>query len=463
LNNSKPLFERSATWIALAFVVSLFLFHLYLIRKYAVEIPIIDDWAMFRPERPAKLSAGWLLDSSNTRVTPTEHVIATEKFFVWLQYHVNGWNYSLNLVLNFLIFGLWLAWMVWFANEAAPDISLSMKLLMILFLLSPIDWFNHFMATQTCYLFYLIFFFVSAHLLFKDRQRWWHIINGSLRGALSIYSLASGFGSCVVLLIAFCIFKVGRFYSTNADNKIREAAQLATTVVLIGGALAFWILQYATPAHVELTLPDHLRFWQFSVNLVSFGFGIEKLSSAWGTFCLLIVLIPVGGILWKRKGRLRGIEWTCVVLVAGVLVNVGEIALGRAYQDGVAGSKVVRYVEFVIPLIPLSMIAWAIMLRGRKTLRAAVLGGLFTFCLITFANDWGFAVYKYEGFRRMEGRACVKEYYKGTGDGRCPILYVDREVNVPLRTWMDGARAVNVLFYRQMHQELEEERRRLER
>src|SRR3954471_13131624 len=203
------------------------------------------------------------------------------------------------------------------------------------------------MFKQYSYVFILIFFFVSAHLLFKDRQRWRHIVTGSLLGVLSIYSLASGFGSCVVLLIAFCIFKTGRLYSIkNGDAKIREAAQLATTVVLIGGALAFWIVQYATPAHVELTLPHDPRFWQFSVNLISFGFGIEKLSSAWGTFCLLIVLIPVGGILWKRRGRLSGGEGACITLVAGILVNVGEIALGRAYQDGVAGSKVVRYVEF---------------------------------------------------------------------------------------------------------------------
>ena len=457
--NSKLLFERSATWIILAFIVSLFLGHLYLIHKYAVEIPIIDDWAMFRPERPAKLSMPWLLDSSNTRTTPTEHIIATEKLFVWLQYQLNGWNYSVNLVLNFLIFGLLLTWIVWFANEAAPDLSISMKLPFIIFLLSPIDWFNHFMATQTCYLFYLIFFFLSVYLLFKDRQRWWHIVAGCLLGVLSIYSLASGFGSCIVLLIGFCIFKVGRLYSANdAGSRIRGGAQLAVTVVLIGSGLIFWIAQYATPAHVELAFPNELRFWQFFINLISFGFGVEKLSSAWGIFCLLIVLIPTAGIIWKRKGRLTPVEWVCVVLVSSILVNVGEVALGRAYQDGINGSKVVRYVEFVLPLIPLSMIAWASMLRDRKGLRTIVVGGLFMFCLLTFANDWAFAIYKYEGLRRIEGRACVKEYYRGTGDGRCPILYVDRSVNIPLRTWMDGAKAVNVTFYQQLRDEIESEK-----
>ncbi len=459
LTKSNTGFERSVSWITLALVGALFIFHLYVIHKYAVEIPVIDDWAMFRPDRPAKLSAAWLLDTSNTRPTPTEHVIATEKLFVWLQYQLNSWNYSLNLVLNFVIFGLWLAWMVYFEHEAVPDLSLSIKLLFIVFLLSPIDWFNHFMATQTCYLFYLIFFSLGVHLLFKDTQHWWHIVTGSLLGVLSIFSLASGVGSCAVLLIAFGIFKLARLYSLNdAGSRVREGAQLAVTVALIGGGLIAWVAQYATPAHVELTFPNHLRFWQFFLNLVSFGFGIQRLSSPWGAFCLLIVLIPVAGIIWKRKGRLRGIEWACLVLVASIFVNAGEIALGRAYQDGVAGSKVVRYVEFMLPLIPLSMIAWAIMLRGRERLRTVIVGGLFAMCLLTFANDWSFAIYKYEGLRRIEGRACVKDYYKGTGDGRCPILYVDRSVNIPLRTWMDGAKAVNVLFYQQLREEIESEK-----
>jgi len=88
-SKSKTVFERSATWVVLSFVVSLFLFHLYIIHKYAVEIPIIDDWAMFRPDRPAKLSVAWLLDASNTRTTASEHVIATTKLFVWIQYYVN--------------------------------------------------------------------------------------------------------------------------------------------------------------------------------------------------------------------------------------------------------------------------------------------------------------------------------------------------------------------------------------
>jgi hypothetical protein len=441
-----------------ALLVSLFLFHLYIIHKYAVEIPIIDDWALFRPERPARLSLSWLLDASNTRPSASEHVIATTKLFVWIQYQLNGWNYTLNLVFNFIVFGLFLAWMFWFADRAAPDVPRFVKLGFIIFLLSPIDWFNHFMATQSCYLLYLIFFLLAADVLFQDRQRWWHIVAGSLLAALSIYSLASGFGSCLVLLLAFCVFKGARIYAKNASGqRVHEVAQLAVTVLLIGGALTLWIAQYATPDHVDLVFPNDVRFWQFLLNLVAFGFGIERFSSGWGLCCLLLVLVPVGAIIWKRKGRMRGIEWAGLVMVAGILVNVAEIALGRAYSGVAYQSKALRYVEFVLPLVPLSMIAWAIVLRGRQRLQAIVLGSFFVFCFLTFANDWNFNVYRYEALRRIEGRECVKAYYKGTGDGRCPTLYVNRGVNIPLATWMENAKAVNVWFYQKIQQEIEKE------
>jgi hypothetical protein len=457
-SKSKPAFERSATWVVFSSVVSLFLFHLYIIRKYAVDVPIIDDYAMFRPGRPAKLSLSWLLDPSNTRPTASEHIIATTKLFVWIQYQLNGWNYSFNLVLNFVIFGLFLAWMVWFANRAAPDVPRYVGLAFIIFLLSPIDWFNHFMATQTCYLFYLAFFFVAAEVLFRDRQRWWHIVAGSLLAVLSIYSLASGFGSCLVLLVAFSIFKGQRIYSTN-DSRLRasEATQVAVAVFLIGGALTWWIVHYTTPAHVSLVLPNDARFWQFFLNLVAFGFGIEMFSFGWGIFCLLVVLVPLAALIWKRRSLMTGIEWACVAMLAGILVNVAETALGRSYSGVAVQSTALRYVEFVLPLIPLSMISWAIVLRSRKRLQTVVLGSLFGFCLLTFANDWDFAAYRYEARRRIDGRECVKSYYKGVGDGRCPTLYVDRGVNIPLATWLDNAKAVNVSFYQNIRREIDSE------
>lgn len=390
------------------------------------------------------------------RSTVQEHIIATTKLFVWMQYHLNDWNIPVNLALNFLIFGFLVGWMVWFADRSVPEIPRYAKLAFAIFLLSPIDWFNHFMATQTCFLIYLIFFFVGSYLLFHHAQRWSHIVAGCLLCLLSIYSLASGWGSCLVLLVAFCVFKGTRIYSRDKPAR-NEVLQLATTVFLVGAALTLWISQYSSPPNVTLVLPSDRRFWQFFLNLVSFGFGIEKFSSAWGMICLLIVLVPIGAITWKSKFRLTSMEWVSFVMVAGILANVAEIATGRAAPGVVAGSKAVRYVEFVLPLIPLSMIHWAVLFRRRRWLQAVTLAGLFIFCFVAFWNDWAFDPYRFEAATRIEGRACVKAYYEGTGNGRCPTIYPDDTVHIPLSTWLDGAKAVNASFYRSIRSEIDAE------
>jgi hypothetical protein len=456
LSHSRKTIEKSANGIALSVAGGLFLFHLYIIHKYAVDIPYLDDWAIFRAGRPAQLSFAWLFDAGNMRSTVQEHVIATTKLFVWMQYHLNGWNIPVNLVLNFLIFGFFVWWMFWFADKAVPEIPRYAKLAFTIFLLSPIDWFNHFMATQTCFLVYLIFFFLGSYLLLQDTQRWLQIVAGSLLCLLAIYSLASGWGSCLVLLIAFCVFKAKRIFS-NDRLAHAEILQLATIVLLVGGALLYWISQYSNPPNTTLVLPNDRRFWQFFLNLVSFGFGIEKFSTAWGMICLLVVLVPIGAIIWKSKAQLTSVEWVSFVMVAGILVNVAEIAIGRAGPGVAAGSKAVRYVEFVLPLIPLSMIHWAILLRHQRRLQALTLAGLFAFCFVAFWDNWTFDPYRFEAGRRIDGRACVKAYYEGTGDGRCPTIYTDDTVHIPLSTWLDGAKAVNASFYRNIREEIDRE------
>jgi hypothetical protein len=419
------------------------------------SIPYRDDWAMFRDDRPATLSIPWLFDSANMRPSPTEHIIATTKLFVWMQYHLNGWNNRINLVLNFLIYGLFLGGMGWFTHQAVPTLPAYVRWAFMIFLLSPINWFNHFMATQSCFRFYLIFFLLGSYVLFSKSQRWSHILVGSLLSTLSIYSLASGFGSCLILLIAFCTFKGARIYSkSSAAHRIHEIFQLAVAAFLIGGALLFWLAQVERPSRYGLPiLPHDLRFWRFFLNLVSFGFGMERLSSGWGAFCLLVVLIPICAMAWKRQGNLTNIQWVCFVMVAGILVNVAEVAIGRA-GFGVE-PKAIRYVEFVLPLMLLSMSSWAMLLRHHKRVQGVTLAGLFVFCLITFSNNWSFDVYPTEASNRAEGRMCVKAYYKGVGDGHCPTIYGEGADRFPLPTWLEGARKVKASFYNDIQEEIE--------
>jgi hypothetical protein len=61
---------------------------------------------MFRDDHPATLSIPWLFNRAMTEKDAAySQIIATTKLFVWMQLQLNGWNYPVNLILNFLIFG----------------------------------------------------------------------------------------------------------------------------------------------------------------------------------------------------------------------------------------------------------------------------------------------------------------------------------------------------------------------
>jgi hypothetical protein len=78
--------------------------------------------------------------------------------------------------------------------------------------------------------------------------------------------------------------------------------------------------------------------------------------------------------------------------------------------------------------------------------------------LFTFSDDWSFQPYQTEAKNRIEGRNCVKAYYEGLGDGRCPAIYPDDPTFVPLSRSLDVAKKLNASIYRDMSGEIEREK-----
>src|SRR5713101_3320317 len=71
------------TGLAALVCVALFLFHLAVIHKYSLNVPQMDDWAMFSGDNhPQSLDLTWLYAQHN------DHRIATTKLFVWFQFQV---------------------------------------------------------------------------------------------------------------------------------------------------------------------------------------------------------------------------------------------------------------------------------------------------------------------------------------------------------------------------------------
>src|ERR1044072_7278 len=74
---------HSETWNRVAYfsLLAVFIFtvvyHLYIVQKYAVNIPYWDDWAMFTNNHPASLDWSWLYEQAN------DHRTTTTKLLVW--------------------------------------------------------------------------------------------------------------------------------------------------------------------------------------------------------------------------------------------------------------------------------------------------------------------------------------------------------------------------------------------
>jgi hypothetical protein len=439
---SSEFLSRVKPWICkipLLGCISLFLIHFALIWKYAVNIPAWDDWTLIHIDHPARLSWQWLFEQAN------EHRTSTTKLFVWLQYQLNHWNLRTHQIIAFLIYGLFLILLIRFAKRFALQVPTCITLSFVIFLLSTIVWLNHFEGYGAANHFLMIFFFAAAFLLFREPQKSLTLLAGCVCAILSIYSFAAGFVACLILVIVFGLFKGRRALSTGAGaTRRKELTQLLMVVVVIGGALAAWTVDYHKPGYMPLAPPYSRKFWQLLLNLVSFSFGIDRFSIAWGVICLLIILVPLLGIVWKSGWGLTTGEWATLACALSLLAVHSSIAMGRAFNLNFAKNQ--EYAEHGMPLIILSVMAWSFFLQKREKLRSGMLVGLWLFCFIAFSGNWQ-PRYPYLSVQRLAGVECVRNYYFQHGEGRCPTIYPP---NNPLAGAMDAAKAMDISFYQEM-------------
>lgn len=445
--------EPWITRLALIACIGVFLYHLNVIRKTSVNIPLWDDWAMFTGNHPASLDLAWLYEQA------TDHRTATTKLFVWLQFQVNGWNHRTHSLLSFLIYGFCVAWLVWFARKMATNIPLWVILGFAVFLMTPLIWSSHVLGYGVAIHFWLLFMLLATSSLFREPQSWLVLVLGSLASILSMYSFASGVATAGVLLTGFFLFKSRRVYFAK-DSRVRrrELLQLLLVAVVIGGALAVWFIGWQKPTtRPPWGLPHHRAFWSFFLNLVAFGFGIDRISSRWGLLCLLIVITPVCWIVAKKRGDLSVGQWASFVLVAAHLADLALISFGRAE----VGLQVVRfpfYAEHGLPLIVLSVVNWNFVLAERLRLKALFISAFWLFCLVTFGGNWTFGIYQNSYADKLQGKRCVKAYYE-TGvfdlfkpgiEARCPTIYPWPGSMVGV---LESAKKVHPSFYRELTEE----------
>lgn len=418
-----------------------FAFHFSTIARYAVNLPTLDDWALIADHNhPASVDLRWLHKQHN------EHRTATTKLWVWLQFQINGWNVRTHQVLNFLWYGILVGFLVFVIRKLMPETPLWLLLIFTIFLLSPLIWLMHSMAYGIATHFWLLFFLIAAFCLFTEPQRWSSIIIGSLAGLASIYSFAAGTVTAVVMLGCFLVFKSVRIYQ-SAQARSRELVQLILVVVVFGAGIGTWFVGFFHPSHhPQLVLPYRRLFWSVYANLISTGFGVERVSTKLGALFFLAVTVPLVGIFWQTRGRLSAPQWAWFTILVALLADLAVISCARA-GFGIGVSKALQYSEHGTPLIVLTTASWWVFLRRNPRLRAAILIGLWVVCFWAFLNNWNFDIYKQVAAPRLEGVRCARAYYAGKGDGICPTVYPPARSIAP---FLDNAKGIDASFYREL-------------
>ena len=421
--------------------IAVFIFHFSVLARYTVNLPNLDDWALIADSNhPASLDLRWLHKQHN------EHRTATTKLWVSLQYHLNGWNVRTHQLLNFVWWGVVLGFIIFLVRALMPEVPTWLMLAFTVFLLSTLIWIEHFCAYPIAVHFWLLFFLLAVYCMFRQPQPWLPLIVGCLSAVLSIYSFAAGAVTAMVLLASFVLFKTVRIWQSR-EARGRELAQLFLGTSVVGGAIGSWFIGFFHPSHhPEWILPYRRLFWSVYANIISFSFGVERVSTKVGAVFFLVVIVPVAGILWRTRGRLTPQQWAWFTIVFALLANLAAVTIGRA-GFGVTVSKVLEYAEHGMPLILLTAANWWMFLRGQPKLRAVVLIGLWLVCFRAFSNNWNFDVYREQGVLRQAGADCVQAYYEGKGNGICPtIWHVDRSLG-PI---LEHAKKLDASFYREL-------------
>jgi hypothetical protein len=435
--------KTSFTLLPLMICTGLYLFHLSLIWRYSVDVPFEDEWASFEPNQlPSGLSFSSLIVQHN------EHRLVTTRLLVWLQYRINGWNLAVHQIINFLLYGVTLLTLLWvLMSDGPPHVGVAV-LWFAPYLLSPINRANHFWGYQSQLHFWLFFLVLGCYFLIRETDKWSDTASGTMAAILSMYSMAGGVISDLVLLGMYGFLTAVRVRSSkNYERHGRYYLRAAFVLGFLGAAILFWLSGYSKPPyHPALVLPYESKFWSYFLNIVAFGFGFDQVSNILGVFCLLVVVLPVVGSAAIYGRSLPVGLWRSITLTLAVLGVLASVSSGRA-GFGIGQSKESRYFELAMPLLPLCVFNWTLFLQAKKSLMAAVVASFWIICLISFSNNWRqFRFYKQEAARRQTGLKCLAAYYEGKGDGNCPTIF---PVPLPARL-LEGARVLNVSFYRKI-------------
>lgn len=407
--------------------------------RYAVNVPLADEWDVYRPGGlPAGFSWSWLVAAHN------EHRIIPTKTLTWLLYWTNGLDYRQSIQLSYLVFGAMLVTFVLLLKRAAPKEVFPFGLAFLPFVLSPINWENHLWGFQSQFHFFLLFTLAAAVLLFAEKQSWTSALAGSTLCVCAAYSFSSGVIATLVLVAVFGAFKLLRALKVDPPARRAEWMQLGTALLIVGAADGLWLATFKrVEGHAPMALPNTTAFWKHYFNALALGFGATQLSSAIGILFVALLMIPGVLLLARFRKQLAAQHglWMLMALSLALLAAVATISLGRG-NFGAAQAKSSRYAEYGLALLPLMgvALAWA---AGQRRALVGVVAVVWLIVFGSFWKEWTVADYQAKSAALTEGLRCVKAAPMGQKPVVCSQVF-PWDISEPLA----GARAIDASFLR---------------
>lgn len=399
--------------LPLAALFALAGFHLGVIGFFSVDILHVDEWVVWWGWENTSW-VKWLFTRYN------EHILVPTKLQIFLTDRFLAGNH---------LFSVWVSFLTFFAIAIWVVHTTSSRNLFYFFLFCTLPYENHYLPLNVQFHLAILLCFISISILFTPRLSWGRWFLGVGLALLAVISLSAGVAGAFAVGVGYVAYSA-------KHRSLRSRAILAMGV--IGLAVAWWWLGHEwIPQHPIAKFPFHARFWDFFLNVLSSGFGIDRLSTLLGGLCFLVVLTPIVGLLRKKQNWSDARIVHSVAAIGVCFSMVASIAIGRA-GAGIGAAKSSRYSEFALFVLPLTAFLYFCWLEKRPEWRKAVLGFLFALCLFTFSNNWDFSVYRRIHIQLSEGRQCAQHGLSSVGPIDCPGLFPG-----DLRPWLDRAKRMH--------------------
>lgn len=373
------------------------LLNFYYVLRYGVNVPHRAEWDylfVFSPK-------GSLLNAGHTARPVLPHAAA------YVFYLLNGWNISVQLVFNYLVYLADVVLLYRLIVKTAGEYRFLPLFFLPLF--SDLNALNLMQTTALQFHFTVLFGLIAADIGFCRPPTYHNSLKFIFFAALSVLSMNLVFmlgiltgwavmeacrknmarlvGAFIIMAVVFQI--CGGGLSFFSEKQIFQPAVILFSAVLTG-------LDMATPLHVFLIAPV----------AAALGYAFYQRR------------------LWKDNGAMLLFS---IILAAFLSALNGENSQKDTFIYNGAG-----IVLFAVPVV-------FTLLRLVKP----VFIYLCCLSLIGYSASFSPAYFRVEAAARRQTLECARNYYDGTGDGVCPSVDKYRPV-----LFLDAAKQLNLNFTR---------------